>query len=138
MDTTRQDKPLGSRSLRRLLPTLPLALRQACLALWSVPYSFAVFLTCLRWAMQLLLKTGPVPRHVAFIMDGNRRYADRQHVDKVTGHTQGYRKVRCDPQQPLVAGRFRDRVAHVCIFNFSQFIAIWRSGLLALFCRWWT
>ncbi|PNH09737.1 Dehydrodolichyl diphosphate synthase, partial [Tetrabaena socialis] len=50
-----------------------------------------------RWfrrAFQLVLMAlGPVPVHVAFVMDGNRRYAERKHVDKATGHTHGYGKM---------------------------------------------
>ncbi|GIL50153.1 hypothetical protein Vafri_6288 [Volvox africanus] len=41
----------------------------------------------------LLSMLGPVPIHVAFVMDGNRRFAERNHVDKATGHTQGYGKM---------------------------------------------
>lgn len=47
----------------------------------------------LNWFQFLALKimrTGRVPRHVAFIMDGNRRYANKKHVAKVEGHTKGY------------------------------------------------
>ncbi|GLC67521.1 hypothetical protein PLESTF_000566600 [Pleodorina starrii] len=48
----------------------------------------------LRRACQLVLcLLGRVPVHVAFVMDGNRRYAERQHVDKATGHTHGYGKM---------------------------------------------
>lgn len=52
-----------------------------------------MFATLARRAFQLLLKTGAVPAHVAFIMDGNRRYAEKEHLDKVKGHTDGYSKV---------------------------------------------
>lgn len=37
-----------------------------------------------------IIRAGHVPRHVAFIMDGNRRYANKKHVAKVEGHTKGY------------------------------------------------
>ena len=46
-----------------------------------------------RWCATRVLASRPVPQHVAFIMDGNRRYADRQHLRKVEGHVFGYQKL---------------------------------------------
>lgn len=40
-----------------------------------------------------VLKIGPVPNHMAFIMDGNRRYAIRTDQEKSVGHFQGYGKL---------------------------------------------
>lgn len=40
-----------------------------------------------------ILKTGSIPRHVAFIMDGNRRYADRLNINKINGHVHGFQKL---------------------------------------------
>lgn len=40
-----------------------------------------------------LMKAGPVPKHIAFIMDGNRRFASRHHQITAAGHHFGYYKV---------------------------------------------
>lgn len=37
-----------------------------------------------------ILKCGQIPKHVAFIMDGNRRYADKAKIGKSDGHKQGF------------------------------------------------
>lgn len=39
-----------------------------------------------------VLKNGPVPNHVAIIMDGNRRFAKKKNVQKVEGHSKGFDK----------------------------------------------
>uniref|UniRef100_UPI00398F2379 dehydrodolichyl diphosphate synthase complex subunit DHDDS isoform X1 n=2 Tax=Pristiophorus japonicus TaxID=55135 RepID=UPI00398F2379 len=40
-----------------------------------------------------VLKVGPMPEHVAFIMDGNRRYAQKCRVEREQGHSQGFEKL---------------------------------------------
>lgn len=40
-----------------------------------------------------ILKRGPIPKHVAFIMDGNRRYANRRNLDRAQGHLLGFDKL---------------------------------------------
>ncbi|KAI9765586.1 MAG: cis-prenyltransferase [Geoglossum simile] len=51
----------------------------------------------IEWAVNRLrglligaLRQGPVPQHVAFIMDGNRRFARRSHIETVEGHNLGF------------------------------------------------
>lgn len=40
-----------------------------------------------------VIKTGRIPDHVAFIMDGNRRYAKKFHVESSVGHHRGFDKL---------------------------------------------
>ncbi|XP_066253798.1 dehydrodolichyl diphosphate synthase complex subunit DHDDS-like [Euwallacea similis] len=40
-----------------------------------------------------ILKCGPIPKHIAIIMDGNRRYARKEHMEKVEGHAKGFNKL---------------------------------------------
>ncbi|KZV88305.1 Di-trans-poly-cis-decaprenylcistransferase [Exidia glandulosa HHB12029] len=41
-----------------------------------------------------VLKAGPMPQHVAFVMDGNRRYSRRKGVEVREGHSQGFVALR--------------------------------------------
>ncbi|KAF4555059.1 Dehydrodolichyl diphosphate synthase-like protein [Elsinoe fawcettii] len=48
---------------------------------------------CLHRLRELLigaLRQGPVPQHVAFVMDGNRRYARERRMETVEGHHLGF------------------------------------------------
>jgi hypothetical protein len=68
-------------------------------------HSSQMLLRCLRWirakvtqkAERLLLRVlsvGPIPKHVAFVMDGNRRYA-RSHRRAIhEGHGEGFVALR--------------------------------------------
>jgi len=48
------------------------------------------------WSQKLfgnILKSGPLPKHVAIIMDGNRRYAKNKNIKKIEGHVSGFEKL---------------------------------------------
>ena len=50
----------------------------------------------LSWYHQFVasvLKVGAIPKHVAFIMDGNRRYAKKNLIDRIDGHSHGFDKL---------------------------------------------
>jgi ditrans,polycis-polyprenyl diphosphate synthase len=36
------------------------------------------------------VRQGPVPQHVAFVMDGNRRFARSHQIETVEGHNLGF------------------------------------------------
>ena len=45
-----------------------------------------------------VLAAGPIPKHIAFVMDGNRRYARMNHKEVQQGHSDGFialRRVSC-------------------------------------------
>ncbi|CAB3382563.1 Hypothetical predicted protein [Cloeon dipterum] len=50
-------------------------------------------LSWLQAACVKVVRSGQVPRHVAFIMDGNRRFAAKTNVLKVEGHSKGFDKL---------------------------------------------
>jgi ditrans,polycis-polyprenyl diphosphate synthase len=45
-------------------------------------------------ALLAILAAGPVPKHIAFVMDGNRRYARMNHKKVEEGHTEGFAALR--------------------------------------------
>jgi len=49
--------------------------------------------TWLQRACEAVLCAGPVPKHIAFIMDGNRRFAARNSLAKSEGHVKGFDKL---------------------------------------------
>ncbi|KAG5888767.1 hypothetical protein JTB14_021511 [Gonioctena quinquepunctata] len=56
---------------------------------WIANYPF----TALQKFCIKVLKCGHIPNHVAFIMDGNRRYATKTKVQKAEGHSKGFEKL---------------------------------------------
>lgn len=75
-----------------------------------------------------------VPRHIAIIMDGNRRWARDHGVPKAIGHARGAKRVRGLVESCILRG-----VKYLTVFAFST--ENWKrppeevSGLMALFVR---
>ncbi|XP_072036067.1 dehydrodolichyl diphosphate synthase complex subunit DHDDS-like isoform X1 [Amphiura filiformis] len=65
--------------------------------------------TCCR-----ILRRGPVPQHVAFIMDGNRRFARKLSVERAEGHLKGFDKLAETLQWCLDLG-----ITEVTVYAFS-------------------
>jgi ditrans,polycis-polyprenyl diphosphate synthase len=40
-----------------------------------------------------IIKSGPIPKHVAVIMDGNRRFAMKNSMERAEGHLKGFDKL---------------------------------------------
>ncbi|KAI9560716.1 hypothetical protein GHT06_011666 [Daphnia sinensis] len=71
----------------------------------------------LKWYETLavnILKCGFIPKHVAFIMDGNRRFANKSGVKKIEGHSKGFDKLAEVLQWCLLLG-----VNEVTVYAFS-------------------
>ena len=51
-------------------------------------------LSSFRRGLIKVLAAGPVPQHIAFVMDGNRRYARQRNMAIKQGHTDGFYALR--------------------------------------------
>lgn len=66
-------------------------------------------------ATQEIPDTGPMPRHVAMIMDGNGRWARRRFLPRVAGHQRGLETVRT-----LVKACIDRGIGYLTLFAFSS------------------
>lgn len=62
-----------------------------------------------------------VLRHVAIIMDGNRRWADRKHLPRVWGHKEGVQSLK-----KLVKHASRRKISYMTVYAFSS--ENWQRG----------
>ena len=58
---------------------------------------------------------GDVPQHIAIIMDGNGRWAKRQHLPRIAGHRRGVEAVRATVRACAERG-----IAYLTLFAFSS------------------
>ncbi|RMD44194.1 hypothetical protein DV735_g1021, partial [Chaetothyriales sp. CBS 134920] len=78
----------------------------------SPPAEYA--LNMLRELLIGALRQGPIPKHIAFVMDGNRRYAKHNRIETVEGHNLGFEALARILEVCYKAG-----VTHVTIYAFS-------------------
>ena len=64
--------------------------------------------------MQQIIKER-LPRHVAIIMDGNGRWAEKRSLDRIAGHYQGAESVR-----EIVRASRRIGISYLTLFAFSS------------------
>jgi len=72
-----------------------------------------------RWCGSIL-KAGALPKHVAFIMDGNRRYAKRKEVSRAAGHLAGFERLATVLESCLDMGITEVTVYAFSIENFNR------------------
>ena len=73
--------------------------------------SWAAYMAAMgRSRVAATLRQGPLPLHVAFIMDGNRRYAEARGSDREAGHRQGFNRVSLLPLLALNQPHFVLRI----------------------------
>ena len=67
-----------------------------------------------------VLKCGEIPRHVAFIMDGNRRFAKERRQPRAQGHESGFQKLAETLQWCFELGIYEVTVYAFSIENFKR------------------
>ncbi|KZV13929.1 dehydrodolichyl diphosphate synthase 6-like [Dorcoceras hygrometricum] len=83
--------------------------------IWNLATQFFEDLkSVLRRLLFFILSVGPMPKHIAFIMDGNRRYAKQQNLEEGAGHKEGYCAL-----MNMLRYCFEFDVKHVTVYAFS-------------------
>ncbi|KAK6916818.1 Decaprenyl diphosphate synthase-like [Dillenia turbinata] len=77
---------------------------------WTINHIFSLFRRCI----YVILSVGPIPNHIAFILDGNRRYAKKHKLREGAGHNIGFLSLTSMLQCCYELG-----VKHVTIYAFS-------------------
>jgi undecaprenyl pyrophosphate synthase len=61
-----------------------------------------------------ILSSGPVPQHVAFVMDGNRRYAKHKQVEIKEGHLDGFGALKRVSRSVILSSDSRNAFFYLC------------------------
>lgn len=54
-----------------------------------IKFMYNIIISFLQWFLIETLKCGPIPKHVSFIIDGNRRWARNHNMETFNGHEFG-------------------------------------------------
>lgn len=75
------------------------------------------------------LKQGPVPQHVAFEMDGNRRYARTHRMETVEGHHRGFEALaRVSLGRRHLLLRRQSSWLTAVLQDYGNLLQVWRQG----------
>ncbi|KAI0004227.1 Di-trans-poly-cis-decaprenylcistransferase [Russula compacta] len=69
----------------------------------------------IRRALLTVLRAGPIPQHIAFVMDGNRRYARMKGMKLIQGHVDGFVALR--------------RVLEICSILDIKFVSVYAFAI---------
>lgn len=81
------------------------------------------------------LRQGPIPQHVAFVMDGNRRFAKSHRIETVEGHNLGFEALaRVSGMHPADILRFRadsstPQVLEVCYKSGVKVVTVYAFSI---------
>lgn len=81
---------------------------------WFPEKEYLAQRTWLQTTCARILSCGPIPKHVAFIMDGNRRFARKSSIERQEGHMEGFKKLAETLQWCLDLG-----ITEVTVYAFS-------------------
>jgi undecaprenyl pyrophosphate synthase len=89
------------------------------------------------WALNQLrelligaLRQGPVPKHVAFVMDGNRRFAKNNRMETIEGHNLGFEALAKVRANGLSRTHRRQELRLMCLSSRSSKSAINQASTL--------
>ena len=75
------------------------------------------------------LRRGPVPQHIAFVMDGNRRFARMHGIETVEGHNLGFEALAKVRDSRDIAGFRRiDRLTRISATDSRGLLQIRRQS----------
>jgi ditrans,polycis-polyprenyl diphosphate synthase len=81
----------------------------------------------LSWIERLsvnVIKQGPLPNHIAFIMDGNRRFSVKSNIQKIEGHKLGFEKLS-QALQWYEFSKISDNKNIILISDITHFLGVW-------------